>query len=114
MKTLDLSTLAKPDREAVAEAARILRDRFPVSRVILFGSKAEGGGDPESDIDLLVLTRGELRWRERDEIISSLYGTQLEYGVVFGLLIIPEKEWEEGLSTVLPIHREIEEHGALV
>lgn len=114
MKTLDYTLLKENDRRAVEDAARILKGRFPVARVVLFGSKAEGSGDPESDIDLLVLTRGELNWRERDEVLGSLYETQLKYEVVFGLLVVSEKEWDEGLSTVLPIHHEIDEHGVLV
>lgn len=114
MKTLDYTKLKENDRKAVEDAVRILKGRFPVERVILFGSKAEGSDDPESDIDLLVLTRGELHWRERDEVVGSLYDTQLKYDVVFGLLIISENEWDEGLSTVLPIHHEIDEHGVLV
>jgi len=114
MKTFDLSRLKENDREAVLEAVRTLKERFPVTRVVLFGSKAEGLDDPESDIDLLVLTRGKLPWRERDKIVGSLFDTQLKYDVVFGVLVVSEGEWDEGLSTVLPIHLEIEEHGALV
>jgi predicted nucleotidyltransferase len=114
MKTLLDLRLSENDRKAVIEAVGILKGGFPVTRVLLFGSKAEGLDDPESDIDLLVLTSRELPWRERDEIINSLFDTQLKYDVVFGVLVVSEDEWGDGLTTVLPIHHEIEEHGVLV
>lgn len=45
-----------PDRAGIpnALAARIV-ERFSPDRIILFGSRARGESDPESDIDLLVL-----------------------------------------------------------
>jgi len=114
MKNLADLRLKDNDRKAISEAVGILMERFPVTRVLLFGSKAEGSDDPESDIDLLVLTGHELPWRERDEMINSLFDTQLKYDVVFGVLVVSVDEWDEGLTTVLPIHHEIEEHGVLV
>ena len=46
--------LADTDRDAVAAVIEVIRNRWPVERVILFGSKARGDDDSESDIDLLV------------------------------------------------------------
>lgn len=114
MKTLEELHLKENERAALDEASHILRGNFPVSRVMLFGSKATGTDDPESDMDILVLTSRELPWRERDGLINSIFETQLKYDVVFGVLVVSEKEWDEGLSTVLPIHHEIEEHGVAV
>ena len=114
MKTLKELHLKENERVALDEAAHVLRGNFPVSKILLFGSKATGSDDPESDIDILVLTSRELPWRERDGLINALFETQLIYDVVFGVLVVSENEWKEGLSTVLPIHHEIEEHGVAV
>jgi hypothetical protein len=51
-----LLALADTDRSALAATVAAIRDRWPVERVILFGSKARGDDDSESDIDLLVIT----------------------------------------------------------
>ena len=48
--------LAPHDRAAVLEAAAVLAALLPVERVVLYGSKARGDDDAESDIDLLILT----------------------------------------------------------
>jgi hypothetical protein len=48
-----LLALVDTDRTALAATVATIRDRWPVERVILFGSKARGDDDSESDIDLL-------------------------------------------------------------
>ena len=60
MKKLAQIFLDDRDRAAIAAAVGLLRSRFPVERVMLYGSKARGTDDEESDIDLLVLTSRKL------------------------------------------------------
>ena len=114
MKTLAQLALTERDRAAIAAAVRLLRSRFPVERVMLYGSKARGTDDKESDIDLLVLTSRELGWKERDAITDALFDIELAHGVVISSLVLPTAEWERGRFAVLPIHEEIEDSGVLV
>lgn len=89
----------------------MLRARFPVRQVVLYGSKARGSSDRESDIDLLVLTTRPVPWREQAQIIDALYPLQLEHNVIFSTLIVAAADWSEGLFQVLPIRTEIERDG---
>jgi predicted nucleotidyltransferase len=102
------------DRRAIRAATRLLRDRFPVERIVLFGSKARGTATTESDIDLLVLSSRPLDWKEHDAITDALFDVQLAQGVVISALVLPTAEWEQGHYTVLPIHEGIEAHGVPV
>jgi predicted nucleotidyltransferase len=111
MKLLTDITLQDNDRRAIEAAAQLLRDAFHVDQVVLFGSKARGGGSEESDIDLLVLTSRKLHWREADAITIALYDLELAYDVVFSTLIVPSQEWTAGVYRVLPIHDEITRDG---
>ncbi len=56
MHTLDDISIKDSEKNAVLDASAMLREAFPVKEVILFGSKARGDDDEESDIDLLLLT----------------------------------------------------------
>ena len=67
LRTLDQLGLSPNDEAGIKAARQVLLTQFPVERVILFGSKARGTDDAESDIDLLVLTSRELTWREREQ-----------------------------------------------
>lgn len=103
--------LKKRDRKAIEEAVYILKQNFPVVEVKLFGSKARGEDDPESDIDLFVLTSRRISWRERNAMTDALYDLQMKHGVVISLLAVPAEEWKNGAIIALPIHDEIEEEG---
>lgn len=111
MKTLADIALSANERRAIEAAADLLRRRFPVEKLVLFGSQARAGGDRDSDIDLLVLTRHKLHWREADEIILALYDLELAYDVVFSALILSYEERTAGVYRVLPIHEEITRDG---
>jgi predicted nucleotidyltransferase len=114
MKTLEEISLTSREREALREAARVLRERFPVEQVILFGSKARGQGDAESDLDLLILTSRELPWKERDTLVDALFEIQLAYDVLLSPLVLGRHEWEEGLYSVVPLQAEVARDGIAV
>ncbi len=111
MKSIDQIQLAVNDRQAIGEATNLLLAQFPVEKIILYGSKATGTDDEESDIDLLVLTSRELSWSKRNAITDALFDIQLKYDVVISTLVVPNREWSEGIYAVLPIHKEVERYG---
>ncbi len=55
------------------EVVRRLEHALSPERVILFGSYAEGHPSPDSDLDLLVITRRRLSWRERYSRTRGLF-----------------------------------------
>ena len=102
------------DHAAIQAATRILKNRFPVAKVVLFGSKSRRDDDEESDIDILVLTSRPLSWRERDAVTDALYDVEMQYEVVISTLIVPRDEWEQGVYSVMPIHDEIASEGIVL
>jgi predicted nucleotidyltransferase len=106
-----LALLPESERLALLEAARELRARFPVDSLSLFGSKARGDSDAESDIDLLVLTSRPLTRDEKHRLIDVLFDVGLARDVVFSPLVVPAADWWEGIYQALPIRREVDEQG---
>jgi len=111
MNTLDNISIKDNEKNAVLEASAMLREAFPVKEVVLFGSKARGDDDEESDIDLLVLTTQPVSWNERKAINNALYEIQMKYDIIISTLITTVTEWNEGTFSVLPIHGEISDQG---
>jgi len=111
MNTLDNISIKDNEKNAVLEASAMLREAFPVKEVVLFGSKARGDDDEESDIDLLVLTTQPVSWNERKAINNALYEIQMKYDIIISTLITTVTEWNEGTFSVLPIHGEISNQG---
>ncbi len=114
MKTIVDLTLRDNEKQAILEATRILRERFPVKEVILFGSKARGDSDQESDIDLLVLTTDRLHWKDRHAIVDALFEVEMRHNVVISIVVNTVYDWNEGVCTVLPIHQKIAMEGVVM
>ncbi|WP_008314229.1 nucleotidyltransferase domain-containing protein [Leptolyngbya sp. PCC 6406] len=102
------------DRLAIKAATDLLLDTFPVEQVMLYGSKASGQDTPESDIDLLVLTAYPLPWQERNAITDALFDLELTYDVVLSTLVVAHNDWMNSQYSILPIHREIDQHGVVL
>jgi predicted nucleotidyltransferase len=82
--------------------------------VVLFGSKARGDDDKESDIELLVLTSQPVTWNERKAINNALYEIKkMTYDVIISTLISTVTEGNEGTFSVLPVHEEISNQGVV-
>ena len=111
MKTIDDLVLNNNENTAIREATKILKEKFPVKEVILFGSKARGDDDPASDIDLFLVTERHLHWKERQAIIHALFDLGMAYDVIFSILDTNENDFEKGIFTAFPIYQEIMNDG---
>ena len=113
MNALDNLNINDQEKVAIKEASKILREKFHAKEVILFGSKARGDDDMESDIDILVLIDEPVTWDQRKAINNALYEIQLKYDVIISTLITMVSKWTEGTFSVLPIYDEISAQGVI-
>jgi predicted nucleotidyltransferase len=111
MKMLESAKLVEKERNSILEASRSLKLDLPVTRVILFGSKARGTGEPDSDIDLLVLTSCPVTASLRAAISDQLAGVNLRNDVALASVVVSEQDWSNGLIRYMLIHREVERDG---
>jgi len=97
---------------AITEYMARIRERFPghVLGVTLFGSKARGDDDAESDIDLFVLVDAE-----SDDLRCELWriasDVSLERGVVISARVFAQSRWTDAKRTLLPLYRAIVTEG---
>jgi len=88
------------------QLANVLGDQFV--RVMLFGSRARGEARPDSDIDVLVIVRGELNygdllWRT-SAVVAEL---SLAHDVVISPVFISPAQFDRGGSPfALNVRRE--------
>jgi len=112
MKASSLAHLTPNEQAAVTEYVASIRDGFPdrILSVILFGSKARGVGDAESDVDLLVLVDAEDR-EFRSELWRIASDISLEYNVVISVRVFAQARWAETRRLCLPLYRAIAADG---
>ena len=100
--------LLSSEQAAITAYINHLRSHFSdrILAVMLFGSKARGDADAESDLDLLVLVDGETpEFRAKLWQIAS--DISLEYNVVLSPRVVGLGRWEEMRQMRLPLYRAI-------
>jgi predicted nucleotidyltransferase len=113
MRVLAEAPLTERDTRTIQAAVGMLMQQFPVEKVILYGSKARGDADEDSDIDLLLVTSRPIHWRERKAIIDALFDIEMDHDAMISIMIVTVQEWSEGIFTAFPIYQEIMRDGVL-
>lgn len=102
------ASLAPNERAAIEEYVAHIRHLHPdrVLAVVLFGSKARGDDDEESDIDLFLLLD-----EEDDVIRSELWriasDVSLAHNVVLSVRVFGQTRWNKSRRIRLPLCRTI-------
>ncbi|MBZ0201503.1 MAG: nucleotidyltransferase domain-containing protein [Ignavibacteria bacterium] len=83
---------------------------YGLEKIILFGSRARGDGDADSDYDILAIIKEELDWTLRENICSKIRKDMAKLDINVDILVRSEKyigeaRFEEGNV----IHEAIEE-----
>jgi len=115
MKTRSISHLTSNERAAIDEYIRQIGKRFPgrIHSVTLFGSKARGDADAESDIDLLVLVDEE-NPSFRSQLWAIASEVSLEHNLVLSVRVFGQARWAESRRMGLPLYRAIDSEAMLL
>ena len=108
---LDDAKLTAAERTATDELMRSLRTLWPDTEFKLFGSKANGTADEESDVDVLVVLPCDVTQEIRRTIVHRVFDVDLSHGTNISVLIVSRSEWDDSPLCVLPIHDHIETEG---
>ena len=82
-----------------------VQQRLPLSRLVLFGSRARGDADPDSDLDVLVILNMPVDRDVEDYVNDCAWEAGLEHGIVVVPVTVSRLDWEEGIlsSSLLAI-----------
>ena len=87
--------LSATDLSAVRELKAHLQDEVPLHRLIVFGSRARGDSDQESDLDVLVeLNHADVKARK--SVTQSAWEVGFRNDMVIMPITVDKDEWESG------------------
>ena len=73
----------------------LLNKKFRSTDLILFGSRARGNADPDSDLDVLVIV-DDLSPELEDYISESAWEAGFKHGIILMPVVFTRNEWENG------------------
>ena len=107
-----LEFLTDDEKLAVAEikqgVQKLVGERL--RGVYLFGSKARGDYDPESDVDLAILVEG-LDRKTKDNILDTVGNAEIRYVVVISSFVLSWKDFTDLRDRERRIAFDIEHEG---
>ena len=110
----DAKYLTQNEKAALLEIKHRVTALFPVRQFILFGSKARGDAEPDSDIDLLIVTAKKLTYNESHRITHEIFEVNLAYGSNYSFVDIDFETWNSDLWKYVPLHQNVISEGILV
>ena len=70
--------------------------RAQVHKMILFGSRARGDADPESDMDVVVVLEGAVDGDVKEYVSDCAWEAGFDHGIVVVPVVFGRNEWEHG------------------
>jgi predicted nucleotidyltransferase len=96
--------------EILKEIKKVVLEVDSEAKVILFGSRARGDFNDESDWDVLILVdKEETDFTFKRKLRNALLRTQLRFGEAISTIIRNRSFWNELKAT--PFYREVQKDG---
>ena len=91
----------------------LLHKKLEVSELILFGSRARGDADPDSDLDVLVIV-DDLSPELEEYISDCAWEAGFQNGIVIVPVVFSRNEWENGPERSSLLAEAIKSEGVLL
>jgi predicted nucleotidyltransferase len=102
------------DDQLLAECKAAIAEVAPDAGVILYGSRARGDAQEDSDYDLLVLVDQEQDMELEKAIVDRLVPLEVRTGDVLTVLLYSRSQWDSALYRVTPFHKNVSREGVLL
>jgi len=98
---INIFHLNYPERSGLRDIIAELTNNYPIiKKAILYGSKARGNFLENSDIDLLLITEGNISMQMKHQIFDIVYKYELLNDIVVSVILVSEADFENKLNTL--------------
>ncbi len=102
------------EKSILNRCKRAVKELEPSAEILLYGSRARGQSDLDSDYDLLIITEKDATVEREISFRDALFPVELDSGDVLTLMLVSRKEWESPLYAAIPFYRTVRKEGILL
>ena len=84
------------DIKIVKRLKALLQEKVKLHRLILFGSRARGDAELDSDMDVLVILNEPVTGQARKTVSTSAWEAGFDDSVVVVPIVVSRESWENG------------------
>jgi len=84
------------DKVILSELKDRIAKHLPLWKMFLFGSRARGDAEPDSDMDVIVILNEPVETSTDRLVSEDAWEVGLGRGLVISPVVFSRKEWEEG------------------
>ena len=103
-------TLNQNEEQAILELKRALMEKYNLIDFRVFGSKARGDADPDSDIDVMIELE-ECTPEIESDIDDVIFDINLSHDCFISTVMFSKKELEDGPLGESPLYKAISREG---
>lgn len=94
----NIPSLSNEEVLALSKLKEKAKESFHVVKIILFGSKARGDSNKESDVDLLMLVEEPKTFESRSKLSDINFDVLMQYDVDLSPMLENIEDWDKGVS----------------
>jgi predicted nucleotidyltransferase len=105
------SNLGRADQGFLTDCRTAIQEVASDATVILYGSRARGDAQEDSDYDLLVLVDREPDMELERSIVARLLPLELSSDKILTVLVYNRSQWDSRLYRAMPFHKNVTREG---
>lgn len=106
--------MSTSERKVLQRLKSMLEQCVKVHQIILFGSRARGDADAESDMDVLVVLDQPINRETRKAVSGCTWQVGFNAGMVVTAILFARDEWENGPEYYSPLAEAVRKEGVLI